>query len=238
MSALIQPVAAPTSVAPTAATAPPRPRRKRAERSASTRERLIAAAIDALHRFGYAATSTVLVADRAGVSRGAMLHQYGTKAEMMVAVVKASFDADIAAYEQALADVRNPRTRIETLIDVGWTRFKSPAGVARTEIWMATRSDAQLAAHVLPLQAEEAERTVEQWTRMVRHAGIDDPTLSKALLRQTVATLRGLALELILGTPEDEVDACVALAKAHVIGTLTFADVAGRFLINKPAGRA
>ena len=58
------------------AVAAPRPRRTQAERSAETRQRLIAAAIDALCRLGYAATSTVLVADNAGVSRGAMLHQF------------------------------------------------------------------------------------------------------------------------------------------------------------------
>jgi len=54
-------------------------RRSNAQRSAETRRRLIKAAITCLHVNGYAATTTVAIADKAKVSRGAMLHQFPTK---------------------------------------------------------------------------------------------------------------------------------------------------------------
>ena len=51
-----------------------RPRRTNEQRSTETRGKLIKTAIDLLYRSGYSATTTVMVAKRAKVSRGAMLH--------------------------------------------------------------------------------------------------------------------------------------------------------------------
>ena len=63
-------------------------RRTHEERSATTRRKLIEAAIHCLRTYGYAATSTTLVAEIAHLSRGAMLHQFGTKVDLMLAVAK------------------------------------------------------------------------------------------------------------------------------------------------------
>jgi len=52
------------------------------------RERLVLAAVACLAEQGYAATTTQLVTDRAGVSRGAILHHFPTKADLMVAVAE------------------------------------------------------------------------------------------------------------------------------------------------------
>jgi len=60
------------------ATAPARPRRGQEERRASTRARLLDATVECLVDHGYAATTTTVIAERAGVSRGAQLHHYPT----------------------------------------------------------------------------------------------------------------------------------------------------------------
>src|SRR5947208_10806802 len=67
--------------------APP-PKRERVAnpvRSARTRDKLMRATIECLYELGYDRTSTVLVTKRAGVSRGAMLHQFPSKADLMMA---------------------------------------------------------------------------------------------------------------------------------------------------------
>jgi AcrR family transcriptional regulator len=63
------------------------PRRTNAERSATTRAHVIAAARAQFATQGWAGTSMAQVADAAGVSTGALYHHWGTKTELLGAVV-------------------------------------------------------------------------------------------------------------------------------------------------------
>jgi AcrR family transcriptional regulator len=186
------------------------------ERSARTREKLVAAATEALYRFGYAATSTTLVAELAGVSRGAMVHQFPTKVELMAAVARSTYDADIDAYRAALAGQSNAIDQMVTLIDVAWRQFSGPGGVAQTEIWMATRSDAELALVVVPLHDEITAATRDAHARLLRRAGWRNARSSDALLALNIAALRGLAMERALGAHEAVLQRSVDMMKRHV----------------------
>ena len=64
-------------------------RRTNAERSGSTRARLVGAARELFAEHGFADTSISRVADRAGVSTGAVYHHWRGKQELMAAVVSA-----------------------------------------------------------------------------------------------------------------------------------------------------
>ena len=65
----------------------PAPARQQ-DRSRATQRRLLDATVDCLVEVGWAGTTTTLVAERAGVSRGAQLHHYPTKAALVVAAVE------------------------------------------------------------------------------------------------------------------------------------------------------
>lgn len=80
--------------------AAPAQRRSQAERSADTRTRVIDAAIQCLYEVGYSATTTGLVVSRAGVSPGAMTHQFPSKADLMEAVVSAVYEDELKEYER------------------------------------------------------------------------------------------------------------------------------------------
>src|SRR5437016_12734331 len=64
------------------------PRGPNAERRAATRAKIMEAAVRCLAEFGYAATSTPLVARLAKVSRGSLLHQFPTKVDLILAVAE------------------------------------------------------------------------------------------------------------------------------------------------------
>ena len=208
--------------------AAPKRRRTQAERSAETRQRLVASAIDALCRLGYAATSTVLVAETAGVSRGAMLHQFPSKGHLMAAVVEASVEADYAAYSAAIADLDDPLEQIMAIVDTGWDQFRSPSGVAQTEIWMASRSDPELAEAVLPVHEAIFARSLEAQVRRFARVGITDEHQVRALLYFNVATLRGLAIEHVLGTPEDILRPAVDCIKVATLAQIRAAQAAAQ----------
>lgn len=171
--------------------------RTQAERSASTQESILRAAISCLHHRGYSATSTVAVAQMAGVSRGAMLHQYPTKAALMAAVLEAVYDQQSAYYRRSLGKIDDPVERLVSLPRVAWTGFRSPAGVAQMEIFLAARSDVELKDVV-----REGNRRVDIESRrgisyLASDAGVTDVKLVYAMWALGVSTLRGLQTQWI-----------------------------------------
>jgi AcrR family transcriptional regulator len=199
-------------------------RRTQAERSAHTRERLVAAAIEALHRLGYASISTALVADRAGVSRGAMLHQFPTKADLMAAVVRATFDADVAVYRQGLEGLSDPLDRFLRLVGLAGERFRAPGGVAQTELWNATRSDPELAAVIVPLHHELDSNSYETFRSLYSQiVGREDADEIAAIHGLVLAALRGLALDSALAPSPRAADAVVRALQDMLTARLTAA---------------
>ena len=104
-----------------------------AERRAATRDRLLDATIDCIADRGYAATSTTEIVRRAGVSRGAQVHHYPTKAALVAAALDQLFEERLVEFETAFAALPDERRRPDVAIDVLWTMFQGPhvRGVAR-----------------------------------------------------------------------------------------------------------
>src|SRR5205823_12845827 len=81
------------------------PRRAQAERRAETRGRLLDATLECLAELGYAGTTATEVVRRAGLSRGAQVHHFPTKAELVVAAVEHLFQRRHEEFRQAFADL-------------------------------------------------------------------------------------------------------------------------------------
>ncbi len=81
-----------------------RPRARAAQTpAASTRQRLVDAALEILEEAGYAGASVQAIADRAGVSAGALYRHFASKAEMFVEVFRDAAKRDLAAVDDAAA---------------------------------------------------------------------------------------------------------------------------------------
>ena len=191
-------------------------RRSQAERSATTSASLIAATISALYEKGYAATSTTLVAQLAGVSRGAMLHHYPTKVHLMAATIYAIYESEIAAYAITIREAGNQEDRLDRLIDTAWSCFKSPGGIAQTEVWMATRSNPDLAAAVIPVHNAIVHQSIAGLKSVLGDDLLNNKFKAEHILTYLVSALRGLALQHVLGSPEDELTTGVDLIKATI----------------------
>lgn len=122
------------------------------ERTIATRAALLDAAIECLVELGYAATTTIETARRAGVSRGAQQHHFPTKAELLATAVEHLFDLRRAEFLEALAAVDPKANRLDAALDLMWSMFQGPAFIAWTELWVAARTDAELAATVLAVE--------------------------------------------------------------------------------------
>ena len=183
-----------------------RRRRTQAERSAGTRAALLDAAIRMLREHGYGATTTMLVAAEAGVSRGAMLHQFRTKADLMTFVVEAVYEEELERYAEHFRGMKDTRRIVRAYPEVVWEVLSRPSGVAVLEILQGSRSDQVLAEKLAPIQArieEDALRHVRETT------GVADTSM--AMMRLIVWAVRGLSIASVLTPRPEEVAASVRL---------------------------
>src|SRR5687767_4734729 len=70
------------------------------QRTAATRTRLLDAAVAVLLERGYAGASLPAICERAGLSRGAQLHHFPTKAALMAAAVEHLFEVRHREFRQ------------------------------------------------------------------------------------------------------------------------------------------
>ena len=89
-------------------------RRTQAERSAATRQALVTAARRLWGERGYAEVGTPEIAEAAGVTRGAMYHQYADKAALFRAVIEA-MDVEIIERLQTEVAAAQPKTPADTM---------------------------------------------------------------------------------------------------------------------------
>jgi AcrR family transcriptional regulator len=83
-------------------------RRTQVQRSAATRNALVATARPLFAAHGFAAVGTETIVAAAGVTRGALYHQFADKAELFAAVVE-SVESDLARQlADTVADVADP----------------------------------------------------------------------------------------------------------------------------------
>ena len=113
------------------------------ERSAETRKRLLEAAVAGLNERGYTGTTTTEIAGRAGVSRGAQVHHFRHKEELVLGALEHVCARRLAELQYALEElpVGGLEFRLETLIDLMWTAFRGPSFYAWLELVVASRTD-------------------------------------------------------------------------------------------------
>ena len=165
-------------------------RRTNAERTAQTRRGLLEATIDCLFRLGFGATTTHVVAEVAGISRGAMLHHYRTKAELMVAAVRYGWEKELAELNAEVAKVKAGLPRFRAMIDIYWRIVQKPEDTAIQEVRAGSRSDPELADAVHPVMAKMAKDYARFVGEQIRQAGL-----------KPNEELRGLTVMWVLALP-------------------------------------
>ena len=181
----------------------PRVRRTQEERSAGTRALLLDATVASLVEVGYAATTTTEVCARAGLSRGAQLHHFPTRADLVVHAVGhlAKRRADEVRRDLRLAD--DAPDRLARALDAIWSSFSGPLFYAALELWVASRSDATLRLNLVRFERSVGRAMAQLWREF---AGPDAARGEhfEDLLELTFHVMRGMALQRILRDDDTE----------------------------------
>jgi len=173
-------------------------RRTNEERSASTRGKVLDATVECLIELGYAGTTTTLISERAGVSRGAQLHHFPTKAELVAAAVEHLASRLGQDLQRAADALPADGDRVTAAIDLLWSRFSTPLFPAWLELWVAARTDPELAASLQPLE-ERLKTGIEKQTRTMFAAPRNDRADYGLIALLTFYLMQGLALDRVLG---------------------------------------
>ena len=124
-------------------------RRSQAQRSAEMRTRLLDATIDCLIKYGYAGTTTPRVAEMAGVTRGAQVHHFGSRDELMLAAVEHLAVKRMAAAVSRFGDgVTKSADPLGAVFDIAWDIHRGPIFIPIVELWVAGRTDPELRREV------------------------------------------------------------------------------------------
>jgi AcrR family transcriptional regulator len=132
-----------------------------AQKSASTRSLIVDAAIKCFVDLGYAHTTTTAIAARAGLSRGAMLHHFPSKIDIVRAAVEHLHAKRLKALRKSMTRPSADSDRVRQGVDAYWAHVKHPMFVAFFELSVAARTDSELASILRPAQ-ESFER---DWNR-------------------------------------------------------------------------
>ncbi|MGW2347057.1 TetR/AcrR family transcriptional regulator [Streptomyces sp. NPDC001661] len=123
------------------------------DRSRVTRQRLLESAVACLAAHGWAGSTVSVVAEHAGVSRGAAQHHFPTREDLFTAAV------EYVAEERSTAlRALRPQGRAEAvaaLVDL----YTGPLFRAALHLWVAASNEPQLGGRVTELEARVGRET-------------------------------------------------------------------------------
>ncbi|HEX6498835.1 MAG TPA: TetR/AcrR family transcriptional regulator [Micromonosporaceae bacterium] len=184
------------------------------ERSRVTQLRLLEATIDCLVEHGWSGTTTTLVAARAGVSRGAQLHHYPSKAALVMAAVEHLAERRAEEIRAEAATVPSGPRRLDRVIDMLAAAFTGPLFVAALEVWVAARTDPELRAALVPLEARVGR---EMHRLTVELLGADESRSQvREAVRATLDLMRGLGVANLLSDDSRRRNALLAAWKTQL----------------------
>ena len=174
-----------------------------AERSAATRAKLIHATIATLNALGYTATTTIEVVRRARVSRGAMLHHFSTRADLLLATAEHILREQEIERRETLRTIDRGEQRFHAITDVMWNTMQQPEAVALTEIMLGGRSDPEIHAPFSALMKAFNRRLLDGPNQLADDFGYADSRLVRAMARLHVAAMRGLVIDKLYWDEDD-----------------------------------
>ncbi|KQY62601.1 MULTISPECIES: TetR/AcrR family transcriptional regulator [unclassified Nocardioides] len=162
------------------------------QRTRVMRQRLLEATVECLVEVGFSGTSTTLVSRRAGVSRGAQLHHFPTKNDLVLAAVEHLTEKRGLELAAAAEGLPRGARRTRAVLSMLGDHFTSPVFTAALELWVAARTDPGLLESVGPLEQRVGRETHRLTVELL---GIDESVPgNRELVQATLDLVRGLGL--------------------------------------------
>ncbi|QES42246.1 TetR family transcriptional regulator [Streptomyces venezuelae] len=160
------------------------------DRSRATRQKLLEAAVSCLAEHGWAGSTVSVVAERAGVSRGAAQHHFPTREDLFTAAVE--YVAEQRSTALRALPSQDRASVVAALVDL----YTGPLFRAALHLWVAASNEPALGARVTELESRVGRETHRIAVSLL---GADE---SRPGVRETIQGLldmaRGLGLANLL----------------------------------------
>lgn len=174
----------------------PAPRRSQADRTATTRHALVEAATELLAEQGYGSATTAAIAERSNLTTGALHHHFGTKEDLLFAVLDATNERILDQLSRVSTRTDLPGVA-DRLVRQLWNAYGDHRYWAVWEIILGQRHDPALLRRLVAHRASSVDRL---FNAAMDGAGIPGP--ARPALRDsfsfTLHTIRGLLLDRLL----------------------------------------
>ncbi|MEP6866219.1 MAG: helix-turn-helix domain-containing protein [Deltaproteobacteria bacterium] len=157
--------------------------RTQQQRRDETRRALLDAAVESLIEMGFARTTTLEVQRRASASRGALLHHFPSKTELLVAAV--DHLAEMRAAELRLLAAELPAdgkgSRTDAVLDLLWQCFSGTFFQVAMELRTAARTDLELRPVLVAAEVALRDRILAQARKLFGKEVSEHPGLERAI---------------------------------------------------------
>ncbi|MGV6807554.1 MAG: TetR/AcrR family transcriptional regulator [bacterium] len=181
-----------------------------AEKSENTRNAVMEATVRCYIDHGYTNTTVTKIAEHAGVSRGAMMHHFDDRREIISASVKYLTKRRLDEFRNLMGsaaisnrDVVNEEN-IRSTVNALWKFFHIPSYIAFQELLLAARTDPELAEAVTPAQKELDQRITESIRAMFPVWEAIEP-VREVITDLLFYTLQGMAISKITNKSQPRV---------------------------------
>jgi AcrR family transcriptional regulator len=171
--------------------------RSHPRRSEATRTRVLDAAVACIAREGFQASNLSRIAREAGVTTGAIQHQFGDKATLLASVVERGFERMVDRLARLPGGQPTLRGRVACLVGALWDGYDAEGTRASVEILLSMRGDPSFQRRSLAFLDEMRERIDRFWMGTFWDVDCERARHLEAQ-RLVFSTLNGLALERLL----------------------------------------
>jgi AcrR family transcriptional regulator len=183
---------------PASDAAPARLEGRQALKSRRTREKILNSAISLIKEGGFSAASASRIAERAGITWGAAQHHFGSKEDILEAVLQVSHERFIQRLDDPALRRGSLADRASAFVDRMWDHYQDDVYLAALEILLASRTGGPRTMRGAQMDAQGREH-VQTLREIFHDCPLSDGRLQEALIF-THCALTGLTIEKLLET--------------------------------------
>jgi len=168
-----------------------------AARGEATRQRVLDAAVSCIAREGFPASNLARIAREAGMTTGAIQHQFGDKATLLAEVVERGYTRMVDHLAHMPVGDEGLAARVDRLVEVLWSGYDADSVRASLETMIAMRGDEAFHRRSVAFLASMHQRIDRLWMGTFWDAACGRARHIEAQ-RTLFPALNGLALERLL----------------------------------------
>lgn len=190
---------------------------RQALKTKRTRESLISATVALIQEGGFAAASSSRIAERAGMTWGAAQHHFGSKEDILKAILDLSYERFVETMAAPGLEKGSLEQRVGGFVDRMWSHYQSDWYRVSLEILLATREEADHAA--LAWEVRQGKTHLKVVRAIFRESRLSEAKLQE-VLTFTHCCLSGLSIEGIFETKVKHIERHLLRIKQAMLGML------------------